>query len=388
MSEKPALTQPKFIKVKDIESARSGYNVYAKVISVDRKEVDTRDGKKIVMVNCVVADESAAANAFFKGDSAHLIEKDNVIAIRNGVKRFVKDHISLEIDLFGRVTLEKNVNIAATSANNISDVEHKLSDKPRRERRDNRDNRDRDRPRRENNRREGEDRPRRNERREPREQREPREPREDRKDREPREPREPKEPREPREQRQPRENQEKKEYVRRDNQERRDPPRDQERRDPPRERKEYNNERRDNGERREYNNNNRRDYGDRRNNDRNLDRPRRDDRDFDRTNNRNEGYNRTENRPRYEEKRGDDTRERRAPLTWTKISSITPGEDSLNLTVRVLHPQLRSFPRSESEPGSDASSVTRPESPTPSSPKASSSTKEKTSCSSALGLRW
>ena len=121
----------------------------------------------------------------------------------------------------------------------------------------------------------------------------------------------------------------------------------QERRDPPRERKEYNNDRR------EYNTNNRRDYGgerrdygaerrdyggDRRNNDRNLDRPRRDDRDFDRTNKgeRNDGYNKTENRPRYEEKRGDDTRERRAPLTWNKISSITPGEDGLNLTVRVL----------------------------------------------------
>lgn len=135
------------------------------------------------MVNCVVADESAAANAFFKGDSAHLIEKDNVIAIRNGVKRFVKDHISLEIDIFGRVTLEKNVNIAAASASNISDVEHKLSDKPRRERRDNRDNRDnrnRDRPRRDNYRREGEDRPRRNDRREPREDRKDREPREQR----------------------------------------------------------------------------------------------------------------------------------------------------------------------------------------------------------------
>lgn len=37
MSEKPVLTQPKFIKVKDIESARSGYNVYVKVISVERK---------------------------------------------------------------------------------------------------------------------------------------------------------------------------------------------------------------------------------------------------------------------------------------------------------------------------------------------------------------
>lgn len=78
------------------------------------------------MVDAVVADETGAAKAFFKGDSAHLIQKDNVVAIRNGVKRFIKDHISLEIDLFGRVTLEKGVTIASTSTNNISDVEHKL----------------------------------------------------------------------------------------------------------------------------------------------------------------------------------------------------------------------------------------------------------------------
>jgi ssDNA-binding replication factor A large subunit len=78
------------------------------------------------MVDAVIADETGSAKAFFKGEAASLIERDNVVAIRNGVKRFVKDHISLEIDLFGRVTLEKGVTIATTSSYNISEAEHKL----------------------------------------------------------------------------------------------------------------------------------------------------------------------------------------------------------------------------------------------------------------------
>lgn len=56
------------------------------------------------MVRAVVADETGSANAFFKGDNVKLIKKDNVIAIRNGKIRLIKDHISLELDIFGRIT--------------------------------------------------------------------------------------------------------------------------------------------------------------------------------------------------------------------------------------------------------------------------------------------
>ena len=84
------------------------------------------------MVDAVIGDETASAKAFFKGDNAKLIQKGNVIAIRNGVKRFIKDHISLEVDLFGRVTLEKDVTVnAQPEAVNISDAEHKLEPRKR-----------------------------------------------------------------------------------------------------------------------------------------------------------------------------------------------------------------------------------------------------------------
>ena len=83
------------------------------------------------MVDCILADETGSAKAFFKGDVAQIIQKGNVIAIRNGLKRFIKDKISLEIDIFGRVTLEKDVNITPAEAEdlNISNAEHKLEDK-------------------------------------------------------------------------------------------------------------------------------------------------------------------------------------------------------------------------------------------------------------------
>lgn len=58
------------------------------------------------MVDAVVADETAAAKAFFKGEQAKDIKVGAVVAIRNGVKKIIKGHISLELDIFGRVTSE------------------------------------------------------------------------------------------------------------------------------------------------------------------------------------------------------------------------------------------------------------------------------------------
>ena len=50
--------------------ARSGYNVIVKVIEAEEKKITTKNGEEIVMVNCVVADETGAAKAFFKGENA------------------------------------------------------------------------------------------------------------------------------------------------------------------------------------------------------------------------------------------------------------------------------------------------------------------------------
>lgn len=58
------------------------------------------------MIDAVVGDETGSANAFFKGEQAKGIKEGVTIAIRNGVKKIIKGHISLELDVFGRVTPE------------------------------------------------------------------------------------------------------------------------------------------------------------------------------------------------------------------------------------------------------------------------------------------
>ena len=95
------LQKPTFVKISTLENSRDGYNVYVKVVSAQNS---TAGNQAFDMVRAVVADESGAANAFFKGDNAKLIKKDAVIAIRNGKIRLVKGHISLEVDIFGRIT--------------------------------------------------------------------------------------------------------------------------------------------------------------------------------------------------------------------------------------------------------------------------------------------
>ena len=132
--------------------------MYVRVVSADHEASKTGSQN---FVRAVVADETGSANAFFKGDTANLIQKDQVIAIRNGRVKLIRSHISLEIDLFGRVTKETEA-IKANTENNISEKEiNRPRRKPRREdgdRKPRREDGDR-RPRRE----EGERKPRREE---------------------------------------------------------------------------------------------------------------------------------------------------------------------------------------------------------------------------------
>lgn len=113
----PKLQKPVFVKLNSLENSRDGYNVYVKVLSVENLPSANQN---FDMVRAVVADETGSASAFFKGDNAKLIKKDAVIAIRNGKIRLVKGHISLEVDIFGRITQEK-VEINPNSAVNISE---------------------------------------------------------------------------------------------------------------------------------------------------------------------------------------------------------------------------------------------------------------------------
>lgn len=98
------LTKPQFVKVNTLVDSRNGYNVYVKVVST---EVTKSNDGLTTFVRAVVADETGSANAFFKGETTKIIKEGAVLAIRNGRIRLIKGHISLEVDIFGRVTEEK-----------------------------------------------------------------------------------------------------------------------------------------------------------------------------------------------------------------------------------------------------------------------------------------
>jgi len=117
------------VKVSTLADVRNGYNVYVKVVKAE--ETKPNDGAT-TFVRAVVADETGAANAFFKGDTAKLIKEGAVIAIRNGRIRLIKNFISLEIDIFGRVTSEK-LEIKENTKDNISEkeVERRRERRPR-----------------------------------------------------------------------------------------------------------------------------------------------------------------------------------------------------------------------------------------------------------------
>ena len=113
------LQKPVFVKVEKLVDCRDGYNVYVKVLSAEHSTSQNGEQK---FVRAVVGDETGIANAFFKGDAAEIIQKDSVVAIRNGKIKLIKNHISLEIDIFGRVTKE-NVEVKPKEEHNISEKE-------------------------------------------------------------------------------------------------------------------------------------------------------------------------------------------------------------------------------------------------------------------------
>jgi hypothetical protein len=129
-AEKQVPRKPEFVKIKDIENGRSGYNVYVKVLEVKDHEILSKDdqSQKMDMIDVLVADETGAARAFFKGEQTKDIVVGVTIAIRNGARKIIKNRISLEVDLFGRVTVE-TVDIKPNTGYNISDVEVKQEPK-------------------------------------------------------------------------------------------------------------------------------------------------------------------------------------------------------------------------------------------------------------------
>ncbi len=70
----------------------------------------------------VVTDETGSANFRLRNDHTTHLKKGITIALRNGKSNVVEDHILLDLDRFGKVSLEPEAKVNPnTNAINISD---------------------------------------------------------------------------------------------------------------------------------------------------------------------------------------------------------------------------------------------------------------------------
>lgn len=116
------LAAPKWSKVKDLERGFHGYNVKVQVLKVEKEALAQTGDKKITLVKAQVGDETGKADLLLRLENPDIIKEGKVIAIRNGRRQIVKGHISLQLDIFGRITDEKD-DIKATGELNISEKE-------------------------------------------------------------------------------------------------------------------------------------------------------------------------------------------------------------------------------------------------------------------------
>ena len=122
ISKEPLKLQPpKWSKVKDLERGSHGYNVKAQIIKLEKSALQYHAGEKnLTLIKAQVGDETGKVDLLLRVENPDFYKEGKVIAIRNGRKQFEKGHISLQLDIFGRITEEKD-DIKASSDLNISE---------------------------------------------------------------------------------------------------------------------------------------------------------------------------------------------------------------------------------------------------------------------------
>ncbi len=120
--ESKKLQKPRFVKMSEIKPGKHCYNVYVKVLSAQETVLTGTNNQNMVAIEGVVGDESGSANFRIVTQPNHHLKKGNVVALRNGKSVIVDEHIVLQMDRFGKVSLENNHSITNVNTSvNISD---------------------------------------------------------------------------------------------------------------------------------------------------------------------------------------------------------------------------------------------------------------------------
>ena len=123
-------TKPVFQDIETIKPGEHCYNVYCKVVKATHSTVPRHNGELLKICEGVVADASSSANFRFEGETADSIKEGQVIAIRNGRSEVVQEHIRLEVDKFGRVTVEDDAKVGKVNTTDSIST-HAYERKPR-----------------------------------------------------------------------------------------------------------------------------------------------------------------------------------------------------------------------------------------------------------------
>ena len=129
------LQKPTFVKIADIKPGKHCYHVFGKVLKVAVTETTRMSGDKVRIADGIIGDETGTAAFHFEGPAVDQVTTGAVIAIRNGRSDVVSEHISLQVDKFGKVTREDAAHVKSVDEapnKNISSVEYQKVSKDRR----------------------------------------------------------------------------------------------------------------------------------------------------------------------------------------------------------------------------------------------------------------
>jgi ssDNA-binding replication factor A large subunit len=116
------LTKPKFIKIGDLKPAKHCYNLYGKIVELNLNEKVLQRGETIKVAEGLIGDETGVVRFKLVGEHCDNLKQGNIVAFRNGKSMVIDEHILLQMDRFGKVTLEKGVTIGnVNNTNNVSD---------------------------------------------------------------------------------------------------------------------------------------------------------------------------------------------------------------------------------------------------------------------------
>jgi len=128
-NEPIVLKKPVFVKVKDLEPASKGHNLYVRVGELKTVLSQPRyDGTTLKIGEALVGDETGSILLTARNEQMNKLTKDTTIILRNAKVEMFKNHMRLAVDRWGLIELAPSSQAisAINTSSNLSDTEYEL----------------------------------------------------------------------------------------------------------------------------------------------------------------------------------------------------------------------------------------------------------------------